>query len=338
MFDIIASYVNRPNDEEKERSSLMALNEMFPQVVKDTVAVVYEHQTWIIPAQRWGVDSSYEGAAGGRVVVPRWLDEEGPLPDCDDGCDTPYVELPVGFRWEGQWVCGGWEYAERCNEVGHSKTGWTTELDVRKHLVRRCAWKRVLHSVEGQPYVSREYQQLLAHTTSCYQLPLASYPHSQVAMEECIEAAVQMGYARDLATTVAMTMPHEFLLPELLIARLQRPSQTAIIRRDLWEERQRKKAAEAERERNGFWPSIEQKWAEEEACNNRVALNYKAAAQREREQRDAEFESILQRANDTAYVARQEREVSSMLLEKEQQNMYRNQFTASVGMPLPIGY
>jgi len=143
-----------------------------------------------------------------------------------------------------------------------------------------------------------------------------------VAIKECVDFAENAGYARDLATAVAMTIPLEFLLPHILLQRLERPNQTAFLRRDVWEERMQRKTEEAERKRLGFWPTIEAKWAEQDAHNQRQALNYKAASREAKEKREAEFKAIMEKANSTLQVAKMERGVSSKMLAHNIANMY----------------
>jgi hypothetical protein len=160
------------------------------------------------------------------------------------------------------------------------------------------------------------YQQLLAHTTACYQPPLPAYPHAEVILEEPLAAAVAMGYARDVTAMVAATIPPEFLTPDILITRLERPSSTGWLRRDVWEETQKQKLAQLEAERLGEWPTVEvapppeapslsphldsdrqAKWAAQDAYNNALALTIKQKAAEKRAERQAEFAAIMTKTN-----------------------------------------
>merc|ERR1711964_130791 len=81
--------------------------------------------------------------------------------------------------------------------------------------------------MDDAPYVSRRYQALKAHTNECYRAPIAAFAHTDdVALRECVDAAVGMGYGRDVTTAVAMTLPQEFLIPSVLITRLECPTAT----------------------------------------------------------------------------------------------------------------
>jgi len=317
---VIAAYAQRETKPKTATQSLESLNEKFPKDFTDHVIVVYEHEMWIIPQQRWGRDREYDGKCGGRSYCPRWVDEEGVLPDCTDADDTPYVELPPGFTWQSEWMDSGWEYSARCNELGEAfgpkdeDQVWSTTQNVREHNVRRKVYKRVLRSMEGKAYTSRMYQQLLAHTTACYQPPLPAYPHSEVALEAPVAFAERLGYARDVAKMMACTIPPEFLTEEILGTRLQRPETTGWLRRDVWEENQHHRLKAMEKERLKFWPTIENKWAAEDAANHQLCLALKDHAETTRKERKQEFEDIVSKTKRLIDDATHQRELSEQLV------------------------
>ena len=125
-----------------------------------------------------------------------------------------------------------------------------------------------------------------------------------------------MGYAKDVASMVAMTIPPEFLTNEILITRLERPQSTGWLRRDVWEAAQKEKLAELERERLGFWPTIEDKWAAQDAHNHALAIAVKTGAQERRAQRKKEFEALMAKSKRVTEDAKHQKELSKEFVDE----------------------